>query len=172
MEKYLAMTFSYDEIADGNAFEDLVTSYFEALQNDQISETIRIKANKSGIGPDGGRDILVDIDQFDRLVQYKRRWVVQCKFHKKNISPKEISTINIPTLIHSNNANGYLLICKEHVTSGTALLFDKLNSECKFGYKYEIWDGQKLKDKLIEIPSIMKMYFPNCYDKSFNLQAV
>jgi hypothetical protein len=154
------MILSFDEIRDGNIFEDLVTSFFSALHNDTSSQPIRIVTNKSGIGPDGGSDILVEIDQFDRLVQYQRKWVVQCKFHKKNISPKELNTINIPTLIHSHSANGYLLICKEHVTSGTSQLFNKLNQECKFGYKYEIWDGPKFRDKLIEFPSIIKTYFP------------
>ncbi len=154
------MRLSFDEIENGDRFEDLVDAYFNSLQE---YENISVKTEPSGRGADGGRDILVIFTITDGIDSFERRWVVQCKFHEKNISTDKISDVNIPTLLHSYKASGYLLICKGGFTSKLTNLFDNLRKECIFGHKYECWTGTQFIGKFIDDQKILKQFFPNYY---------
>lgn len=162
------MSLDLNEIKDGDHFEELVAAYFKELKNGE-NNILDAKVMQSGIGADGGRDILVTYTIADGIKSFKRTWVIQCKFHKKNISPSAIKGVNIPSLVHSYEAAGYLLVCKKRPTSGLTGLFDKLNSKCKFKYKYEIWDGEQFKRLLLgdEQAKTIKQFFPE-YCKSQN----
>ncbi len=96
----------------------MAAAYFEKLQEDPSNNIVEAKIQPSGNGADGGRDILVVFRVSDSLTKFERKWVVQCKFYKDSVSAKKLITINIPSLIHQYNADGYLLICKEDTTSG------------------------------------------------------
>jgi hypothetical protein len=149
----------FDEIEDGLQFEDLVASYFNIIKEEKnIKDVVRVK--QSGEGTDGGCDILVTFRITDSIVSFERTWVVQCKFKEKAISNRELSTINIPTLIHSYKANGYLLVCKNRTTSGVTQLFDRFGGECKLGYAYMIWTGNELKERLRLHRPLIAQYFP------------
>jgi hypothetical protein len=89
--------------------------------------------------------------------------VVQCKFYEKSVSKKHLSDINIPTLIHQKGAVGYLLICKNGVTSGLKTAFTELNNNCQFGYNYMIWNGREFADIIINIDKLLHAYFPKYY---------
>lgn len=159
------MTLDFDEISDGNKFENLVVSYFEDLKNENPDKIVDIEVKPSGTGTDGGRDILVSFKVSDTVTTFERRWVVQCKFHASDISTDKISDINIPTLLHSYNASGYLLVCRKKPTSKLTELFERLEKNCKFENKYTIWNGDQLK-RLIYLKSkkeILKQYFPKYY---------
>lgn len=165
------MTLSFDEIEDGDKFEDLVAAYFRDLKANDNNNINNVEVIQSGIGADGGRDILIEFELTDDIRVFKRRWIVQCKFHDANISPTEINTINIPTLIHSYRASGYLLICKNRPTSGTTNLFERLNKECKHDYHYEYWNGTQFISKLLIQTNLHPVFFPK-YDqfvKQFNV---
>lgn len=151
---------SFDEIDDGDQFEDLVAEYFRNLKDDSENNITNVDVIQSGIGTDGGRDILIEFDLSDDIKIFKRKWVVQCKFHEDNISPSRIKTINIPTLVHSYNAAGYLLVCKSRPTSGLTELFERLNKECKNKYHYECWNGNQFINKLYLIENIHQQFFP------------
>ena len=159
------MTIDFDEIRDDKHFEDLVISYFEDLKNEGTHNIVDIDVKSSGIGTDGGRDILVNFKITDNITTFDRRWIIQCKFHNSNISTNEISDINLPTLIYSYKATGYLLICKKRPTSKLTNLFERLNKECKMDYQYLIWSGEQLKRLLLakSKPEILQQYFPNYY---------
>lgn len=163
------MEISFEEIKNGDHFEDLVAEYFRDLINESENNITNVKVNQSGIGTDGGRDILVEFDLSDDIKIFKRKWVVQCKFHEGTISPSKINTINIPTLVHSYRASGYLLVCKSSPTSGLTDLFERLNKDCKDDYNYECWTGNQFLSKLILREKIHGVFFPkyNNYVKSF-----
>ena len=74
------MTLDLDEISDGEAFQDLVVAYFEELKEKTTNEIIDVTIKPSGIGVDGGRDILVSIKISDGVTTFDRRWLIQCKF--------------------------------------------------------------------------------------------
>ncbi|MEL6538488.1 MAG: restriction endonuclease, partial [Bacteroidota bacterium] len=78
---------SFEEIRDGEHFEDLVAEYFRDLRKLPENNILDVKVEPSGVGPDGGKDILVSLRVDDEISTFDRRWVIQCKFHKKNISP-------------------------------------------------------------------------------------
>ncbi|MCC5923968.1 MAG: restriction endonuclease [Crocinitomicaceae bacterium] len=154
------MNISFDEIIDGDHFEDLVAEFFRDLKSNPDNSISSVEVMQSGIGPDGGRDVLVEFEFSDDIKMFKRKWVVQCKFHDENISPGTIQTINIPGLIHSYNASGYLLICKMRPTTGTTQFFERLNQECKFKYHYECWNGNQFLNKLRLRTNLHSLFFP------------
>jgi len=151
---------SFSEINDGDHFEDLVAAYFKDLINDTDSKIIQVEVKKSGVGTDGGVDIIVEYLFTDDIKTFKRKWVVQCKFLNENISPSKINSVNIPTLINSRGANGYLLVCKKKPTSKLTDLFEKLNENCDRRYQYICWDGLEFLSKVRHRPNIHDDFFP------------
>jgi hypothetical protein len=159
------MILSFDEIKDGQQFENLVVSYFENLNKLKNLAITEIRVESSGVGTDGGRDILVHTRTKDMIpLFFKRTWVIQCKFHESNISTNKIADINIPTLIHSYKAVGYLLICRKNPTSKLTQLFERLEKECTFGYKYQILTGERfismLSASFNENEPLIRQFFP------------
>lgn len=158
------MNLDLKEIKNGDKFEDLVISFFEDIKNETNSIS-KVEVKPSGTGADGGRDILVSFIVTDGILDFERKWVIQCKFHNKNISTKCINDINIPCLIHSYKASGYLLIVKERPTSKLTDMFERLEQNCIFDYRYMIWSGEQFKRVILakSIPTILEQYFPNYY---------
>lgn len=153
-----------DEISDWQTFEELVTDYFRETEVERNIK--RIKVEPSGEGSDGGRDILVTFLITDSIEFFERKWVVQCKYYGRSVSKTELSTINIPTLIHEYNADGYLLVCKGNVTSPVTKMFESLRKKCKMGYSYMIWTGSDLITQLLVQPPqpLIQKYFPEYYE--------
>lgn len=136
---------------------NLVAAYFREVEKEK--NIIDIKVEPSGIGPDGGRDILITFEMTDSIIPFTRKWVVQCKFYEI-LSKADLATINIPSLIHEYGANGYLLICKGDVSSTLTDMFENLRRECRLGYSYMIWTGDQLKNMLRVKVSLFPGYFP------------
>jgi predicted helicase len=130
-------TLEFEELKDNwQLFENLVADYFREVKEDKSIETIEV--DPSGEGPDGGRDILLTFRFADSISTFKRKWVVQCKFYTNSVQKKELSTINIPSLIHEYRADGYLLVCKNDVGAQVRQMFKQLNDNCRFSYDYKI----------------------------------
>ncbi|MFK5982247.1 MAG: restriction endonuclease [Flavobacteriaceae bacterium] len=153
-------TLSYEEINDGTHFEELVSAYFRDIKEDKNNSISNVELIQSGVGSDGGVDILVDFLISDDIKIFNRRWIVQCKFWNQNIPASAINKINIPTLIHSYKASGYLLICKSNPTETVTKLFTRLNKECRYNYHYEYWDGRQFLQKLKIRRNLFDVFFP------------
>lgn len=160
------MEFDFNEITDGAKFENLVVSYFEDLKNENEHKIKDVIVTPSGEGADGGRDLLVTFIFSNSITTFEKRLVVQCKFHSKNISPSKIADINIPALIHSYKAYGYLLVCKEKPTSKLTDLFERLERNCTFKYEYTIWNGEQFKRVILakSRQNILQQYFPKYFN--------
>ena len=158
------MKLTFDEIEDDKIFEELTASYFRELKESPDNNITGIEVKETGEGTDGGRDILIEFNLSDDIKVFKRKWVIQCKFREDSISPTHLKSVNIPTLIHSYNAQGYLLICKKRATSGVTELFERLNEQCKDKYHYECWNGSQFLSKLILQEKIQKLFFPKYYE--------
>ena len=154
---------TFDEIKDWRQFERLARQYFEDLKNDPGNNIAHVEARPTGEGTDGGKDIIVEMTMADDIKTFSRTWIVQCKFRSRPVSPSDINEINIPSLVHSHQADGYLLICRSGPTSGITGLFDRLNEKCKHGYLYECWDGELFLSKLLHRHGILKLFFPKYY---------
>jgi hypothetical protein len=157
----LKTVIDFSEISDGLHFENLVADYFKEMKD--AKNIIEVDVKPPSEGSDGGRDILVSFRFTDSIQSFVRRWVVQCKFWKNSVPPSSLSSVNIPTLIHQYNANGYLLVCKSNVTSGVAKMFEQLGQNCSMHYRYVIWNGEAFKSQLVTLRSdspLLKKYFP------------
>lgn len=161
------MRLSLDEIIDWKDFEALVHAYFlKEKELKRIGDIINITVKKSGVGPDDGQDILLEIIVTDGIAEFTRKWVIQCKFYEEAIAPSHLDGDGIPTLIHSYGADGYLLICKKDPTAKLTRMFERLNRICRFSYKYEIWPGEQFC-RNIETQNdsiIIRRYFPKYAD--------
>ncbi|WP_298507461.1 restriction endonuclease [uncultured Kordia sp.] len=166
------MQIDFDEIKDGEHFEDLTIAYFEEEKHTK-GDIIDIGIRPSGTGTDGGRDILISFKVTDGIKSFDRIWIIQCKFWNRNISTNEISDINIPSLIHSYNADGYLLICRKKPTAKLTEHFEKLNDNCKFNYNYLIWSGEQFKRLLGKSPeNILAQFFPKYYKQMLEMKKL
>ena len=103
------MKLSFDEIKNWEEFEELVASYFR-LQDDYDIEVAR-----SGKGSDGGRDLLLTIKYRSLIRSFRHYWVVQCKFYNRDLRNSDFADINVPSLIHEYNAEGFILIWRKIV---------------------------------------------------------
>lgn len=160
------MYLDFDEIKGGEHFEELVETYFKEEKN-KDNNIVDIDIKSSGSGVDGGRDILVSFKVTDGIDSFIRRWVIQCKFHNKNVSTDVINDINIPSLVHSYKASGYLLICRRKPTSKLTNLMEQLELNCRFDYKYQIWSGEQFKHSILSCPdTILAQFFPKYYKYS------
>lgn len=157
-------TITFDEIKDGDKFEELVASYFRGLKS---PSTIVLPPAK---GVDGGRDIIVEFKMTDTIHEFTRKWVVQCKFWKASVGKGLLHKVNIPTLIHQYGAVGYLLVVKEQTATPLSTQFEELNKTCKFGYCYQIWNGAEFISKLYDRSDIQEHFFPDYYAYRLQLQ--
>lgn len=156
------MKLSLDEISNWLSFEDLCHAYFESEKDLNRKDIRDIKVEKSGTGPDDGFDLIITIIVTDGIESFERKWVVQCKFYEEDISPAHLNKDNIPGLIHSYGATGYLLICKKNPTAKMTRFFKELNNNCRFKYCYKIWTGEQFC-RFIETQNnsvILKRFFP------------
>jgi hypothetical protein len=137
------MRLSFDEIKDQDKFESLVCAYFENLKTSKSAIT-RIRVQSAGTDANDGWNMLVHTEMRDVIgLSFNRTLVVRCLFQKKDISTNNIADVNIPTLIHAHKAVGYLLICNERPTLKLIRLFNRLEKECTFGYRYQILSGSE-----------------------------
>lgn len=149
----------FKEIINADQFENLTAAFFRTL----VKKGILVKVDQSGKGPDGSRDILVTFDISDQIENFRRKWVVQCKFHSDSVNRSHLADVNIPSLIHQYGADGYLLVCKNGVTSKLTEMFEELNKSCKFHYNYKIWIGDEFIKKIYADRELQKQYFPKYY---------
>ena len=102
---------------------------------------------------DRGRDFLVTENTFDTFGSLlQKKWLVQCKFSDKSISPKTIPDWVNRTVEHE--VDGYWLITNNDLTPD---LFDQLNDVPKNKhYKFEtrVWQRNTFDIKLATRPVV------------------
>ena len=157
------MILSFDEIANWQVFEDLVAAYFKYIQEDSSNNITEVRVEPSGEGTDGGRDILVTFRVSDSIDIFERKWVIQCKFYTNSLSKRDLATVNIPSLIHEYGADGYLLVCKNGVTSNVSNMFENFRRKCRLKYTYEIWTGSDFLRRIRLNDEILAEFFPAYY---------
>lgn len=141
---------------DWSKLKDNKGDYFEKL-----TETLLpLEPNLTDIKPigktnasDRGRDFLVVEKSFDTFGNpLEKKWLVQCKFSEKSISPKTIPDWVNRTVEHQ--VDGYWLITNNDLTPD---LFDQLNDVPKNKhYKFEtrMWQRNTFDIKLATRPEV------------------
>lgn len=163
--KQNAPILNFNEINDGEQFENLTATFLRSLKK----KGLLVKVEQSGRGADGGRDILVTFNTNDPIDNFVRKWVVQCKFHSETVNRQDLADVNIPSLIHQYGADGYLLVCKNGVTSKLTEMFESLNKNCKFHYNYKIWNGAEFINKIYADSQIQQQFFPKYFAMITNI---
>jgi hypothetical protein len=91
---------------------------------------------------------------------------VQCKYSEDYtaIGKKMLSEVNIPSLIHEYRADGYLLVSNSTLSAPLTLQFERFQKDCKFGYRYDFWDGDRFLVRIGYQSSLWPAFFP-AYNK-------
>lgn len=153
-----------DKIKDGHDFQRIVAEYFRCLKKESNGYSISdIHVEDSGIGPDDCCDILVEFFFEDVIDSHSKRWVVECKCHKKNIGERDIDGQNIDMILKQHNAKGYLLVCKQDASSSLKRRFSALNKNGT--NRYKVWNGHQFWHKCMEFESFLQAFFPDYYRK-------
>jgi hypothetical protein len=148
-----------DEITDGQRFQQIVAELFRCLKTDEHTYSIAdVSVIDSGIGQDGGCDVLVDFVFADIITKHSKRWVVECKCYNKSVGCKDINSNNIKMILDSKQADGYLLVCKKDASSGLKRLFNDNNE--KNEKKFIVWNGDQLWHLCIQFKSLIVAFFP------------
>jgi|GEM_PF-2531731 len=127
--------------------------HFELLCRDVLEGLgARILSDPSR-GPDGKKDILIEIEQSNILGHPKsEKFVVQCK-HKavsgKSVTETELGDVR--SACQRWNAGGYLLITSTIPSSSVAANFEAINEEGN--YSVESWDHKLLERKILNLKS-------------------
>ncbi len=157
--------FDFTEIQDGNQFEFLVYECVISMYKNTMNLIELDEIIPPAEGTDGGVDFHFTVRINDSLSEIKRKWLVQCKFNKRKLTPKQIGEINIPSLIHQHGAVGYLLVTNTGITTNVGRMFEDLNRNCTFRYKYKIWTGIDLRNIIGQDDNIIRNYFPKYYNQ-------
>ena len=153
------------EIGKWQRFESLCADYFREVLNRKENNLIDVQVDQGGIGPDGGKDILLKFRLNDSICSFERIWVVQCKFYEI-LKKSNLDKINIERLLKRHKAIGYLLICKNTYTNGVKEEFDDLCKDCSSGFEYKIWNGDFFARQLYTENNLHQHYFPKYFHYS------
>ena len=155
-----------DEITDGQRFQQIVAQFFRCFKTEAHNYSIvDVNVEDSGIGQDGGCDILVEFVFEDIIAKHSQRWVVECKCHETSIGVRDINTNNLNMILESKKADGYLLVCKKDASSGLKTLFNNNNERKE--KKYHIWNGDQFWHQCIKFKSLIEAFFPDYHNRIF-----
>ena len=144
---------SFQELSkDGVKFEQLIR---------EIMLKKGLRPQWTGVGPDSGRDLLVEEELKSSIKDSKRIWLVDCK-HFAN-SGKTVGVADITDIrdrCERVGAKGFLLVCSTTVSSELSRKLDEINTNTNIAT--EIWDSITI-EKLLLNPtsySIAQQFFP------------
>jgi hypothetical protein len=143
-------------LEDGEQFEDLCEDLFKAMgYNDPPPE-------RSGRGPDRGRDLIVTEHRGSDILGAPRRfrWLVECKtFAKSNksVQPQDIGSIVEKLLIH--NADGYLLVTTTIPSTMVESYITAIDRDERLGFEATYWAKPRLTEELLKHRHICEKYF-------------
>lgn len=143
----------FKELAtDGVSFEQLVR---ELLMRSNF------EVHWTGVGPDGGRDLVITEEAFGQFAAFRRKWLVSCK-HKAH-SGKAVGLGDIVGLVDACaaiGAEGVLLACSTYPSASVVRRFKELEAEGKLLAR--IWDGIELEKRLTTAATfaLVHLFFP------------
>lgn len=115
----------------------------------------------TGVGADGGRDLIVIEKSSGRLAPFERKWLVSCK-HNANAGTSVGMTdvTDIKDACEAVNAQGFLLACSTQPSSAVVKRFEEINRNGNIITKY--WDSVEI-EKRLNTPAtfpLISLFFP------------
>jgi hypothetical protein len=134
-------------------FEDLIEDLF-LVQGYNVDY-------RSGVGPDGGRDIVVSQTCPVGMTRATQTYVIQCKRYDKTVSADQV--LDISDTIVRYNANGYVLAVASDVSEPLQKKLTEL-SETR-GWTCRIYRPTDIYRLLISHEEIFQKYFAQEYEE-------
>lgn len=128
---------------DGKDFELFTREILNALGG---------RAYWSGVGPDGGRDLLCIESKTGFIGKENKTWLVQCKHFAhsgKSVGIKDLD--DIVTSCAQHNAQAYLLVCSTHPSSAVVERLEQVSKNT--GLLTDVWDSVQL-ERLVATPKL------------------
>lgn len=125
---------------DGIKFEQLVRELL-VLEGFEVHWT--------GVGPDGGRDLVVTEKLKGELSEYQRKWLISCKhLANSNKSLGRDQAGNISEDCKAIGAEGFILVCSTQPTASLVTRLEEINKNQGIITKY--WDSIELEKRLLK----------------------
>lgn len=137
---------------DGILFEQLIRELF-VRENYETFWT--------GVGPDGGRDLIVTEVLKGSLSTYKRKWLISCKHNAHAGRPVGRDSVpNIVDACRAINADGFILACSTYPSSALVTRLEEIEHNQNILTK--IWDGVEIERRLTKpnTYSLIKTFLP------------
>lgn len=137
---------------DGVKFEQLIRELL--LREDYVPRW-------TGVGPDGGRDIIFSEKTVGPLSSLDRKWVVSCK-HKAN-GGGSVSADDIQYAVgtcQAIGATGFILACSTQASSAAVTRLSEI--EKNQGITCLVWDGVEIEKRLMapRCAPLVHLFFP------------
>lgn len=141
---------------DGERFEELCEDLFKAMGFDDPPP------ERSGRGPDGGRDLIVTEWRSSLMTAGRRpfRWLVQCKnFAKSNKSVQPQNVGSILDKISRHKADGYLLVTSTIPSTDVESDIKAIHEDPRFPFEATYWARPNLIDAIRQYRNVYQKYF-------------
>jgi hypothetical protein len=100
----------------------------------------------SGVGPDGGRDLLIREPGLDFLGRKQRTWLVSCKDRAASGAAVGVSDLDpVADVTQQHGAHGFLLVCTTHPSAAVVERLRAIEATAKGALATHIWDGVTLE---------------------------
>lgn len=131
-----------------NEFEILCYEYLHAAGFQNINMVGKTTS------PDGGKDLIAEEILKSNTGIEKRIYLIQCKHSKTSLSREKI--LEIDSLLRENNAEKYLLICSNDLTSQAIDRLERQNE--KRTNKVTYWGKVEFSTQLSKYPDLIRKY--------------
>lgn len=120
----------------------------------------------TGVGQDGGRDLVIIENLTGDLSEYKRKWLVSCKHFahsRKSVNKEHLG--NITEDCKAIGAEGYILACSTQPTSGLITRFEEIQKHQSLIIKF--WDSIEIEKRLTKPNTfgLIHTFFPKSSEK-------
>tara|TARA_R110002124_G_scaffold65824_1_gene179894 strand:- start:2236 stop:3252 length:1017 start_codon:yes stop_codon:yes gene_type:complete len=127
----------------------------DGIKFEQLTREIFIRENYetywTGIGPDGGRDLIIIEKLTGNLSNSERKWLVSCKHTAnagKNGRSVGINELGNPVAdCQAIKAEGYILVCSTYPSSSVVNRLEEIENNQNIITK--IWDGVEIEKRLL-----------------------
>ena len=117
---------------DGQAFEQLLR---------ELLFSMGLHVAWSGVGPDGGRDLICKEILAGHLATQERTWLVQCKHKAHGGGSVGVADLDdIVTSCTQHNATGYLLACSTQPSSAVVQRLEAVSANPQTSLTATYWD--------------------------------
>lgn len=134
--------------ADGIKFEQLIR---------ELLFRSGFEVHWTGVGPDGGQDLIFIETSKGHLAPFKRKWLVSCKHNAhagQSVGVDEITDINDKCV--AVDADAFLLVCSTQPSSAVVRRLEEIEQRGNLLARY--WDGIEIENRL-NTPSTLSLIY-------------